>query len=147
MKRFFVVIGILSLLFGFCVKFGTKNFPMNGETAALISSGVVVSTNPYELLKTGKYLAVENEVDYRIVEVVSQKDFGYVNRKIADNDQALLYQWKDNIYPSTLPVDWIQYGKKVQKQADSVFWFCIFLALLALCCYRTKVKLEMIKRA
>lgn len=147
MKRFFIALGVLSLLFGFFVKFGPKNFPMNGETAAFITSGIVVSTNPYELLKTGKYLAVENEVDYRIVEVVSQKDFGYVDRKIADNDLVLLYQWKDNIYPSTLPVDWIQYGEKIQKQANSVFGFCIFLALLALCCYRAKVKLEMIKRA
>lgn len=145
MKKIFAVWGILSLLFGFFVKFGSKNFPMDGETAKLVTSGIVVSTNPYGLLGTEKYLGVENETDYRVVEVISQKDFGNDNRKIADKDKVMLYQWQNNIYPATKSVDWVQYGRDVQSQASNVFWTCMFVAFIALCCYRAKVKLEMIK--
>lgn len=145
MKKIFSFCGVLVLLFGFFVRYGPKNFPMNGETAKLITSGIVVSTNPYGLLGTEKYLGVENETDYRVVEVISQNDFGYDNRKIADKDKVVLYQWQNNIYPSTQAIDWVQYGRKVQQQTDKVFWACMFISFIALCCYRAKVKLEMIK--
>lgn len=145
MKNVFAIWGILSLLFGFFVRYGPKNFPTNGETAKLVTSGIVVSINPYGLLGTEKYLGVENETDYRVVEVISQKDFGCDNRKIADEDKVMLYQWQNNIYPSTRAIDWVQYGWAVQRKANQVFWICMLMSFIALCCYRAKVKLEMIK--
>lgn len=145
MKNFLFIVGVLFVLFGTFVKFGEKNFPVNGEPVELIATGVVASTNPYDIPKNREYLGVVSAESYNVFDVISQSDLAYEHRMLELNDHVLLYSWNGNIYPATARIDWVQFGERVKREAEGVFRFCFIFGLLLICCCRAKAKMDMIK--